>query len=304
MKPWVKKVLYSIAGTVGVGLLGVGAFVFTQTRAFDASVTKIYAIPVPQLSASNDPVALLRGEHLARSLGGCALADCHGAQLKGGRLVPLGPLGSVQGPNITNGGMGAVYSDGDLMRLIEHGVKKDGKTVLFMTAHEINWLPQTDIVAIISYLRSLPGSTDSSGSVQVGLLGKVLDRQDKVVWDVARRIDHDHLDKGPAPEPKAVYGKYIAKLCMGCHGETYGGGPIPGAPPDFPTPTNLTPHKTGLKGWTYEQFENLADHGIRHDGQKVDPFMPVEALANMDEIERRALFAFLTTLPEREFGSR
>jgi len=304
VKPLIKKLLISFGGLLGLAALGLGGYVFAQVSAFDASLSKIYSIPVPQVHASNSPEAIARGDHLAHSLGGCTVSECHGPSLGGGKEISAGPVGTIGAPNITSGGLGAVYSDGELMRLIEHGVRKDGKTVRFMSSHEINWLPQDDILAIIAYVRSVAAVEGPGASLSIGLLGKVLDRRDQFALDIARRIDHEHIQKAPAPAPTKEYGRYIAKLCMGCHGETYSGGPIPGAPPDMPIPANITPHGTGLKGWTYEAFERLADQGLRNDGQKVDPFMPIEVLAHMNETERKALYAYLVTLEPKPFGNR
>jgi hypothetical protein len=82
------------------------------------------------------------------------------------------------------------------------------------------------------------------------------------------------------------------------------GGPIPGAPSDFPVPLNLTPDATGLQGWTYADFEKLATTGIRKNGKKLASFMPIEAIAKMDDVERHALWAYLQSLPPTPFGQR
>src|SRR6478609_561 len=304
MKPWVKKTLWSILGITFVAAVGLGGFVYQQTSAFDAAMDRVYDVPVKNVQAPSTPETIARGDHLAHSLGGCALSDCHGEGLSGGKLLDMGPLGLLSGPNITSGALGAVYSDGELLRLVEHGLKKDGKSVLFMSSHEINWLPEADILAIIAYLRSLPSSNKPHGPRKVGTLAKILDQQDKIHLVIAHRINHEHIEKAPPPMPIADYGRHIGKLCMGCHGDTFGGGAIPGAPPEIPIPANITPDASGLQGWTYEEFERLADQGIRKDGKKVDPFMPIQVLANMDATERKALFAFLTHLPAKPFGSR
>ena len=304
MKPMVKKALLAIGVVVGLIVVAAFVFVWSQVAAFDASLEAVYEIPVSEVRVSNEPQVLSRGKHLVRSSAGCALANCHGADLAGGRPIDAGPLGTMVGPNITGAGLGAVYTDGELKRLIEHGIRKDGRSVRFMPSHEINWAPESDIAAIISYVRSAPDVSKAAGTTEVGLLGKILDRQDMFVWDVARRINHEQLDKAPEPSPAAEYGRYLAKSCVGCHGETYGGGPLPGAPPEMPIPTNITPHATGLVGYQYEQFSRLCDEGTKRDGQKLDPFMPVEAMRNMNETERQALFAYLTSLPPKPFGSR
>ena len=38
----------------------------------------------------------------------------------------MGPLGTMQAPNITAGGRGGEYWDAEFARLILHGVKRDG----------------------------------------------------------------------------------------------------------------------------------------------------------------------------------
>lgn len=304
MKKKLKRIAFGLSGLLAVAAFTIGGYAYSQGSSFDDSLQKVYSIPVRPLKAEPSMENIARGKHLAESLGGCALGECHGSNLAGGTTIELGPVGTIGAPNITQGGLGAVYSDGELVRLVEHGLTKSGRTVVFMTSHEFNWLPESDILAIIAYLRSLPAVEGPGQAVQVGLLGKVLDRRDEFVFDVARRINHEQIEKAPAPSPTKEYGQYIARLCTGCHGEGLGGGPIPGAPPDIPIPANITPHESGLKGWTFEQFEKLADQSIKQDGSPLDSFMPVEALSNMNETERKALFAFLTSVPPKEFGSR
>ena len=108
----------------------------------------------------------------------------------------------------------------------------------------------------------------------------------------------------PPPTPTAVYGKYLAMACTGCHGDHFSGGKIPGTPPDFPPPLNLTPDKTGLAGWTYEDFDKLLTTSIRKNGEKLKPFMPVEAFGKVNDTEKHALFAYLQTLPPVPYGNR
>jgi hypothetical protein len=304
MKPLLKKILIGVGAVVGLVAAGGGIFVWVHTSAFDSSMAKVYDVPLSEITLSTDPAVLARGEHLARSVSGCAMADCHGADRSGGKLMEMGPLGKFQAPNITAGGMGAVYSDAELARLVRHGIKKDGRSVIFMPVHETNWVPQDDLVAVVSLVRSVPAVEKPNGPVSLGTLAKILDRRDSLVLDVARRIDHDNIDLAPPAAPTAAYGKHIGKLCSGCHGTTYSGGKIPGAPPDIPIPTNITPHETGIKDWSYADFTRLLDEGIKKNGEKLNPFMPLEALTNMDETERKALYAFLMSLPPREFGNR
>ena len=285
-------------------MLGLGGYVFVQTRAFDASMEKVYQTPLPALKHSEDPEVIARGAHLVQSLGGCSARDCHGSALSGGKPLDLGPVGIFTGPNITAGGMLAVYSDAELARLVKTGVKKDGRSVRFMPVQDFSWLPDSDVVALISYLRTVKASDKPNGSTAIGTLGKVLDRQGKFESDVARLVEGVAKDTPPAPEPTRRYGDFILRLCTGCHGETLSGGPLPGAPPSLPIPLNITRHESGIKNYSYDDFVKLLKTGVRKNGATLDPFMAVELTKNLDDLELKALWAAISARPPKAFGGR
>jgi hypothetical protein len=304
MRKLVVRILKVVGVLLGVLALGGGSYVYMQCSAFDASLEKVYDVPVPNLARSTDPAVIARGDHLVHSIAACGVTDCHGADLGGGKTIDIGPVGKMSAPNITGAGLGAAYSDGELARIIRHGLKKDGRGVRLMPSEDLNWLPDSDVVAIVSYVRTVPNVDRTNGATVVGTLGKVLDRQGKFHLDVARMIDHTKVENPPAPEPTAAYGSYLARLCSGCHGDHLSGGPIPGAPPSIPIPLDLTPDATGLADWTFADFDKLMKTGVRKSGRKLDPFMPVEAWKNMDDTELHALWSYLRTLPPTPFGNR
>lgn len=301
-----KKGLVGVGAALAVAAIGAFGFATAQAHAFDTAMATTYDVPLPQVTRSTDPAVLARGKHLVESITACATADCHGADLGGGKTLAMGPLGTLTGPNITSAGALERYSDAELVRLIRHGVKRDGRSVRLMPAQEFGWISLDDASAIASYLRTVPPVTRADGPVEVGLLGKVLDRGDKVQFDVARRIDHAARDKetAPKPEPTAAYGAYIARGCTGCHGEHLSGGPIPGAPSSMAVPKNITPHESGLAAWSFEDFQRMCASGESRGGRKLDPLMPVQALGKMDAIEMRALWEHLRSVPPRPFGQR
>lgn len=300
-----KRTLIGVGSVLGLAAVGGGAFVFLKVSSFDAGMEKVYDVPLQTVTLPTDEVSIARGKHLAESIAACAASDCHGADFGGGKIIEAGPLGTIAAPNVTRGGNGAAYSDAELLRLLRHGLKKDGRSVRMMPVFDFNWMPESDLLSIIAYLRSMPDVDRPNGELRIGVLGKVLDELGMgVPFSVARRVDHAHLDVAGPPAPTAEYGSFIGRSCHGCHGENLSGGPIPGAPPDMPIPLNITPHATGIAGWTYEDFDRLMVKGIRKNGKKVDPFMPVEAFGKANETEKRALFAYLQTLPPREYGGR
>jgi hypothetical protein len=299
-----KKILKLLAVLIALVGAGGGTFAYVECSKFDASMDKVYDVPVPNVTRSTDAAVIARGDHLVHSIAGCAISACHGADFGGGKVTDIGPVGSLCAPNITGASLGAAYSDGELARIIKHGLKKDGRSVRMMPVQDVSWLPEADVVAIVSYLRTVPNVERANCATSVGTLGKVLDRQEKFIWDVARRIDHAKAETPPAPEPTAAYGAYTARLCSGCHGEHYSGGPIPGAPSSIPIPLNLTPDATGLKDWTFADFDKMMKTGVRKNGKQLDPFMPVEAWKNFDDSEMHATYAYLQSLPPTPFGNR
>jgi hypothetical protein len=300
-----KRILQVTAVMLGLAL-GTGAsYAGWQSHEFDASMNRVYDVPIPAITLSKDPAVLARGEHLTHAVMPCASSECHGTNFAGGdKAIDMGPVGRFVGPNITQSGLGAAYSDGELFRLLRHGVKKDGRAARFMPVQDTTWLPDSDVIAMISYLRTRPAVDKPNGAVQIGTLGKVLDRRDMIRLDIARRIDHDHIEAAPPPSPTKEYGRFISRLCTGCHGEHLSGGAIPGAPRSVPIPLNLTPDKTGLAGWTYDDFARLLDTGIRKNGKTLDPFMPRASFANYDDTERRALWAYLQSVQAMPAGQR
>src|SRR5678810_1028084 len=103
MNKWVKRGLIGVGGVVGLIAVVGGVFVFTQVSAFNSSVARRYDdVPFPMVPArSTDPKVLERGKHLIDSVGGaCSASDCHGADLGGGNVIKMGPLGEIQAPNM------------------------------------------------------------------------------------------------------------------------------------------------------------------------------------------------------------
>jgi hypothetical protein len=304
MKRIALRVLKAASLVLALVVAGLGVFAYVEVSHFDASIDKVYDVPVPDVTRSTDLAVLARGRHVVESIGGCTGGLCHGADLGGGKPIELGPLGVLTAPNITPANVVAAYSDGEIARLVRHGIKKDGRTVRLMPAQDFNWLPDSDVLAIVSYLRTVPPVDRPNGTSEIKTLGKVLDRREQVVLDVARHIDHAKIDSPPAPARTAEYGAFIGRLCSGCHGETLSGGRIPGTPAAIPAPLNLTPDASGLRDWTYADFEKLMRAAIRKNGKPLDPFMPVEAWRNFDDTEMHALWEYLRTLPPRPFGGR
>jgi mono/diheme cytochrome c family protein len=293
-------------GLVAAGLLTIVFLVLGfQLFAYSNAVDQEYDVDPLNVVASTDSAVVGRGRHLAESLGGCL--GCHGSAFQGQEIDDLGPIGVIRAPNLTtgNGGVGNNYTDGELARAIKHGIGNDGQTLRFMPSPDFNWWPESDLTAIVSFIRSLPPVDNEVQPTHIGVLGKILTQFGVFELLVARDINHEAAPEDvPEPESSERYGEFLARSCVGCHGENMSGGPIPGAPSSLPVPLNLTPHETGLGGWTEEVFVATLNTGVRPDGTPLDPFMPFKSLGAMNETEKAALWAFLQSLPPLEFGNR
>ena len=71
----------------------------------------------------------------------------------------------------------------------------------------------------------------------------------------------------------------------------------------MPIVANLTPHETGLKGWTEADFIRALREGKRKDGTDILPAMPWKAYGQMKDVEIKALWAYLQTVPPAAKGN-
>lgn len=287
---WIGVLLGSLIGLVGLAVALL--YIVSEVR-----IKATYDITPADIEIPDDADSIARGKHLVTSVVDCT--GCHGPDLSGLALVDDQVFGLVTSSNLTSGegGIGGTYTDEDWVRALRHGVRPSGRGLLFMPSHEIAKLNAEDTAAIIAYLKTIPPVDNMPAEDRVGPLARILFLSGEFPLVTAELIDHN------APPPPAVeagttveYGEYLAIVCSGCHREDLNGGPVTGAPPDAPPAANLTPHETGLAGWTDEDFFQVLREGVGPDGGLVDEFMPWMAFRNMDDYEIRAIWLYLQTL--------
>ncbi len=287
---WIGITLGGLSGLVALA----AALLYTVS---EARLRKTYDVTPVDIGISYDADVIARGEHLASSIVTCI--GCHGPDLSGRAIVDDRVIGRVTSSNLTpgEGGIGGAYSDEDWVRALRHGVRPDGTALLLMPSHEIAKLSAEDTAAIIAYVKTRPPVDNVPEEDRVGLLLRFLFLTGEFPLLPAELIDHT------APPPAAVeagvtaeYGEYLAVVCGECHGANLNGGPISGAPPGTAPAANLTPHESGLAGWTEEDFFQVLREGVGPDGALVDEFMPWIYFRNMEDDEIRALWLYLQTL--------
>ncbi|MHC8297194.1 c-type cytochrome [Pseudomonas sp. LB3P58] len=93
-------------------------------------------------------------------------------------------------------------------------------------------------------------------------------------------------------------GEYLARAgdCVACH-TAKDGKPFAGALP-METPigtiysTNITPDKTGLGDYSFEEFDKAVRHGVAKNGSTLYPAMPYPSYASVNEPDMQALYAY------------
>ena len=73
-------------------------------------------------------------------------------------------------------------------------------------------------------------------------------------------------------------------------------------PPGVPPASNLTP--TGIGKWSRDDFSRAVREGRRPDGSQLAEFMPWKAFAGMTDDEIAALWAYLRSVPPKDFGGK
>jgi mono/diheme cytochrome c family protein len=296
------KVLGYVAAGAGALILIAAAAVygFSESR-----YRKQYAVAPRVITVPTDSTVIARGEHLAQTFGGCV--ECHGENLAGKVVFDDPPVGRVYGANLTRGkgGIGAALTDADIMRAMQHGVGRDGRPLKVMPSTDYVHLTESDLAAIVAWVKTRPAVDMAQPPVRVGPVGRALFLAGKLPILHAERIDHARPATMTVSEgATAAYGKYIAAVgCQGCHGQTLAGGPIEGGAPNWPPAANLTPAGS-LKGWTEAGFTTFLRTGKRPDGTPVSDVMPIRLTKRLTDEEIHALWLHLQTVPAAEMASR
>ncbi|UZE12115.1 c-type cytochrome [Pseudomonas sp. B21-053] len=93
-------------------------------------------------------------------------------------------------------------------------------------------------------------------------------------------------------------GEYLARAgdCVACHtakdGKPFAGGLPMETPIGTIYSTNITPDKTGLGDYSFEDFDKAVRHGVAKNGSTLYPAMPYPSYASVTEPDMQALYAY------------
>jgi mono/diheme cytochrome c family protein len=261
---------------------------------------KIANRPLYPIQADLSPEGAARGKYLMEQAMLCTEA-CHtpenGPALSGGfEEIQDGPISArLAFPNLTSDpetGLGS-WSDSEIARAIREGVDKDGVELVMMPSFNYNALSDSDVSAIIGYLRTLAPTKNVIPPFNANLLGKTM----IVMGAFGPRTPQDPITNPKiGPQPGTVeYGEYMVRLgaCTDCHQKNLAGGPLPFSEPGSVPSANLTPGGE-LVGWTEADFIRGVREGIKPGGDHLSEDMPRYQTSDED---LKAIFAYLKTLP-------
>lgn len=239
------------------------------------------------LSVSTTEAQRARGERLAQMCAGC---HARGGAFVGQNFSPGGlGIGTLYAANLTPTHL-AAWTDGEIIRAIREGVGRDGRSLLLMPSDNYRRLSDSDVQALVAYLRSLPPASPDTPPTRVGVLGAAL-LNVAPIFSVQPPID------GPVAMPALgtpAYGQYLLDYsgCADCHGAALAGGGGEG-----PGPTPGPPLHNLAERWSEEAFLTAMRTGRRPGGGALSDAMPwqqIGAMATDDEL--RAMYAYLRTL--------
>lgn len=308
-----RRVLVGAGVVIAVVLLLGAAAVFYAIIRYDRQ----WEVAFPSTRASADPAVIARGEYLVNGPAHCS--DCHTPttardELFRGEIVALTGgteeatwLGTWVAPNLTPDtltGIGTL-TDGQIARTLRTGVDRQGRIALpFKDAFAD--MAEGDLVAILSYLRTLPAREGAPPKKDINIFGKLTLAYFIAPFGPAAPPPAEHV-----PEATVEYGGYLANVlgrCGSCHtprdlrtgeylGPRFSGG-LPFSsrlqPGTIYVSPNLTPDSTTghIAGWSEDGFVARMKVGATIP----DSPMPWGNYMRMTETDLAALYRYLMSL--------
>jgi mono/diheme cytochrome c family protein len=164
--------------------------------------------------------------------------------------------------------------------------------VFVMPSEDYSRMTDDDLAQLVAYVRALPPKDAAAAPLfRLPLIVRLVHGAG-VLRDAAEKIDHRLPPSAPVAEAVTVeHGRYVAQTCMGCHGASFDGGRIAGAPPHWPPAARLH----GAEGaWARynnaEHLKRVLRTGIRPDGSQADPAMPRNTFLTDTDVEAMYLY--------------
>lgn len=295
-------------------LCGVGVLLALGAGALALLGMPTYDVPSVQLDAAPTPARLDRGKRLVAML--CRRCHFDGAtDALTGRALPEGRLGKPSAPNLTRDpqvGIGG-WSAGEIAVLLRTGIHpKTGVLVPPPVMPRWPRMSEEDLASIAAFLQSddpwVAPRPEEPPPSRYSLVARF---RALTAWSPFS------YPRAPVPAPDRTdleaYGEYLVDhvlQCAGCHSASFGelderepsrtpgymagGAATADANGVVLRAANLTPHATGLEGWTSEQLRRVLLDGFGPDGTVVR--WPMVRHVGLTASEVEAIHAYLQTL--------
>lgn len=266
----------------------------------------IALMPLP--SAAETPLA--RGTYLVTGLAACG--NCHTPQGPQGPIAGMELAGGVQfdedfgtafSANITpdaETGIGK-WTDAQIITAIREGKRPDGTTIGPPMPFQLyRHMADDDVKAIVAYLRTVKPVRNKAAKSRYKFplppaygppvtTVAAVPRTDKVAYGaylsgpIAHCIEcHSTPGKNGAPDVVNMVGAG-GMAFHGPWGVTYG--------------ANITPN--GIGKWSDAEIKRAITTGVRPDGVRLRPPMPIAWYKNVADDDLNAIVAYLRTLPPK-----
>jgi len=262
--------------------------------------------PPPPLPS--DVASVVRGQQIVEGFGACGF--CHsldgkpGTALSGGRIMS-DVFGDVAGPNITLAQTGiGNWSEVNFRAFVRSSARPDG-SYLYSSFHRgLEWMSDSDLSAIIAYLRTLPSVDSQVERRDIGFIGRNTTGFFRSPGEVMGYVPQ--ISQGFRLE----YGEYLTNSvagCAKCHnrpGGTFSSDePMAGGEEiTFGDETKVAPNitqskETGIGNWSDDDMRMYLSSGRTPAGRTVDTrFCPIEFYQRANPAEIDAVVAYLRTI--------
>jgi mono/diheme cytochrome c family protein len=273
-----------------------------------AAVVVALLAPGPAPAAEGD---VARGAYLVKA-GGCT--SCHSAKdgepFAGGRALKT-PFGTYYSPNITPDkatGIGG-WSDADFLAALQQGVAPDGSHYFPVFPYTTyTRMREEDALAIKAYLFSLApvGRANRAHDVAMPFNWRWTMGPWKWLFFEPGRFRPD-----PDADEAVNRGAYLVEAlahCGECHTPRNAAGAVDAAMwlagtregPEGEIAPNITPHETGIGGWSEADIVGLLRDGLTPEFDDVQGAMAEaieDGLKDLTEDDLRAIARYLKTVP-------
>jgi mono/diheme cytochrome c family protein len=190
-------------------LLSVLAWTYVYVES-EAIIQRRYPLPSSTVHAVDTAKAIARGKHLI-AIAGCS--GCHGSDLYGRLQLKAGVL-PVWSSNLKH--LMQTMGDDEFERAIRFGIKPDATSMWSMPSYDYTYLSEDDVIAIVSYLRTLPSDGPIRPEPEFDLHTRVALLEGDFTPIAPDTLESpSSLDLGPRYDG----GHYLARItCAECHG--------------------------------------------------------------------------------------